>query len=151
MLQRIQSLYLLAIIICQGLFLMLFSIDFSQKGVPFQLTNLGIIDSNGHELVSDYKQVFVVAIVSIICGIAIAVFKNRKLQVKLSKITGLICLAQTSYIAISFYELSNDPENTQVNIGIASIFVPISLVLSWLTTKAINKDEELIKSVDRIR
>ncbi|MFT6715747.1 MAG: hypothetical protein ACJA0Q_000376 [Saprospiraceae bacterium] len=150
MLQRIQSLYLAVTVLVQVLVSQFTFLNFTQNEVSYTLSTGGITDNSGSIVLSDYKQVFIVVLACIFALVAIALFKNRKLQLKLTKLIGFICLAQLSFVSISAYRLMEEGV-TDLNAGVATLLIPLCLVSVFLANKAIKKDENLIKSIDRIR
>ena len=86
-------------------------------------------------------------------------YKNRKKQIKLAAfnillICGFIVLMFYSYDnAKSFLDRSFNSQGAELSTtyGIGMILPLLSLVFNFLAIKGIRKDEELIKSADRIR
>jgi hypothetical protein len=81
----------------------------------------------------------------------IFLFKNRKLQFVLNRVSILINLI---LLGLFIYQSTKLPGATQEAMkGIEmGVFLPIiSVILLVLANKAIQKDENLVKSVDRIR
>ena len=150
MLQRIQSLYLLGTIVLQVLITQFSFLNFTKQGAEYTLSAFGIVGAQGKILVSEQKQLFIIILSCVFALAATFSFKNRKLQLKLVKFIGFICAAQLSFAAISAYRLMEDGAS-QLNPGICSYLILLCLVLVILTSKSIKKDEDLIKSVDRIR
>ena len=150
MLQRIQSLYLAGTVLIQLLISQFSFIFFTRNDVTYSLSTFGVIDSKGLSVEQDYKQLFIIVLACIFGVVAIALFKNRKLQVKLTKLIGFICIAQLSFVAVSFYRL-NEANVQSLSVGTGTILIPVCAVLAILARKAIKKDDNLIKSVDRIR
>jgi membrane-anchored protein YejM (alkaline phosphatase superfamily) len=81
--------------------------------------------------------------------IAIFTFKNRKFQFVLGRLNIIL-----NFILLGFfvYQLLMPPGESNISEKGVGIFIPIlSIVLLVLANKAIKKDEELVKSVDRLR
>jgi uncharacterized membrane protein YiaA len=106
----------------------------------------GMIMEDSWELVSIPIGFILSAILSLL---AIINFKNRKLQIKLNRfnlVTNLYLLGIIVYLLLS---LSGENFISEKGIG---LFLPvIVIVLLVLANKATQKDEELVKSVDRLR
>jgi membrane-anchored protein YejM (alkaline phosphatase superfamily) len=87
---------------------------------------------------------------SALCSlIALFSFKNRKFQFVLGRLNIII-----NFILLGFfvYQLLIPPGESQISEKGVGIFIPIlSIVLLVLANKAIKKDEDLVKSVDRLR
>ncbi len=81
--------------------------------------------------------------------ISIFMYKNRKSQFMLGRLNIIL-----NFILLGFfvYQLQNLPGETAVSEnGIGMILPLVSIVLLALANKAIKKDEDLVKSVDRLR
>ena len=81
--------------------------------------------------------------------ISIFTFKNRKFQFVLGRLNIIL-----NFILLGFfvYQLLMPPGESHISEKGVGIFIPIlSIVLLVLANKAIKKDEDLVKSVDRLR
>ena len=81
--------------------------------------------------------------------ISIFSYKNRKLQFVLGRLNIIL-----NFILLGFfvYQLLMPPGESNISEKGVGIFIPIlSIVLLVLANKAIKKDEDLVKSVDRLR
>ena len=81
--------------------------------------------------------------------ISIFNFKNRKFQFVLGRLNIIL-----NFILLGFfvYQLLIPPGESNISEKGVGIFIPIlSIVLLVLANKAIKKDEDLVKSVDRLR
>jgi hypothetical protein len=155
MIQRIQSLYLLLTTLLSGLFLkgsFLKFIDNEGSRIIVNFTGIYKVTGNkGFDLIEKLLPLSIIFIlIPVISGLAIFLYKNRKLQLKITLILIIISIV---LIAISIYygiSLINSFHTTFVP-GI-TMFVPfLILVLTILAHRGIKKDEALVKSYDRIR
>ncbi|MBR9915814.1 MAG: DUF4293 domain-containing protein [Algicola sp.] len=81
--------------------------------------------------------------------IAILNYKNRKFQFVLGRLNIIL-----NFILLGFfvYQLLIPPGESNISEKGVGIFIPIlAIVLLVLANKAIKKDEDLVKSVDRLR
>ena len=144
MIQRIQSLYLLMTFLISGVLSFLIILWKNFSGIEYYLMLL--IKEDSWELVSIPVGFILSAILSLL---ALMNFKNRIVQIKLNRfnlVTNLYLLGIFVYLLLS---LSGENFISEKGIG---LFLPvIVIVLLVLTNKAIQKDEELVKSVDRLR
>ena len=136
MLQRIQTVYLLMALLLNGGLIFAFRLWEDAAGEPV--------------FVEDVVWVLVLTLFSaLISLVTIFLFKNRKLQFvlgRLNMILNLILLGLFVYWSLS---ISGEMQISEKGIG---MFVPvISIVFLVLANKAIKKDEDLVKSVDRLR
>ena len=81
--------------------------------------------------------------------IAIFMFKNRKLQFVLNRLNILVNLF---LLGLLLYYLLNLPGEVAISKKGIGVFLPVvNVLLLVLANKAIQKDENLVKSVDRLR
>ena len=144
MIQRIQSVMLLLAGICLGLEFLFPFASSSAKGT-------GMLSDALYNL-QDHVSLLGLTIAGIaIAMIAIFMFKNRSVQSKLVYLLILVSLAlpiAAYLISSSVLELKN-AESLSVGVG---AFLPIaSVVFSILAIRFIGKDENLVKSMDRLR
>jgi glucan phosphoethanolaminetransferase (alkaline phosphatase superfamily) len=155
MIQRIQSVYLSIIALISLLLIKGSIIVFSEKtGSIIILTFNGIFRKNsgqGSELIEKLLPLSILLILIVIVSlITIFVFKNRKIQMRLAMflmiISTLLIIAfiHGSIIIISKFGASITP-------GIKMILPPVILILSVLAYRGIKKDDQLVKSYDRLR
>ncbi|MBR5433957.1 MAG: DUF4293 domain-containing protein [Bacteroidales bacterium] len=77
-------------------------------------------------------------------------YKNRKKQIKMTKYAFILKIALLATVGYYVYlAQTNDVVATKPQIGV--LLFAISMVFDWLAVKAIRKDEDLVRSVDRIR
>jgi len=147
MIQRIQSLYLLlTVILCSLLFALPFA-EIAKDGSVFLFT------SNGISLDGSVKQgtiavVLLIALIVILHLFAIFCYKNRILQKKIV-LVGIISLI--GLLGLIFYYSYFYFSGAKISFQTAFIFPLISIILDYLAIRGINKDEALIRSIDRIR
>jgi len=91
-----------------------------------------------------------VALGTILSIVSIFLFKNRKLQTSLNWLTVLLCVG---LLGASYLLLSGDQSGdlSDASIGIGSFLPFASLILLFVSNRFINKDENLVKSMDRLR
>ena len=142
MIQRIQSIYLLILI-------------FLSLGAPFFLKLW--VEANNKVYVFDlfsnesiiHKLVPVSFIISaLLAFIAIFRFNDRQQQFVLGRI---IILINLFLLGILIYLSLNIPGEIFSEKGIGMIIPSIVILFAVLANKAIRKDENLVKSVDRLR
>ncbi len=76
-------------------------------------------------------------------------FTNRKLQFVLGRLNIILNLILLGFFVYQSLNVSGETVVSEKGIG---MFLPIiSIVLLVLANKAIKKDEDLVKSVDRLR
>ena len=136
MLQRIQTIYLLLAGLTNGGLMFAFRLWENSAGEP--------------TFVEDVTAVLIFTLLSaFISLITIFLFKNRKLQFVLGRLNILLNLILLGLFVYWSLSVSGEMQISEKGIG---MFVPvISIVFLVLANKAIKKDEDLVKSVDRLR
>ena len=136
MLQRIQTVYLLIAAIVSGGLIYVFELWTSPEGVKV--------------FADDVNYVFALFLVSAFFSImSISRFKNRKSQFILGRLNIILNFILLGLFVYRSLNLSGETTVSEKGIG---ILLPIfSIVFLVLANKAIKKDEELVKSVDRLR
>ncbi|CAM1366502.1 conserved membrane hypothetical protein [Tenacibaculum sediminilitoris] len=145
MIQRIQSIYLLVAGIISG------GLTFGVRLWATSQTNstVYVMDLfSGNSILEKCIPVlfFSSALVAIV---TIFLFKNRQLQFVLNRLNILINLFLLGLLIYLSQTLSGETSVSEKGIG---MFFPIIVVLLLvLANRAIKKDEDLVKSVDRLR
>ena len=136
MLQRIQTVYLLIVAIVSLGLIFVFALWQTEEGSAVYAL--------------DQLTVFIMFIASgLLSLISIFMFKNRKLQFVLGRIN--IVLNFFILGVFVYWSLSLPGEMNISEKGIGMFLPIISIVFLVLANKAIKKDEDLVKSVDRLR
>ncbi|TSE11140.1 MULTISPECIES: DUF4293 domain-containing protein [Aquimarina] len=135
MIQRIQTIYLLLAAIVSGVLCMY---------LPYGL------GENGEELYikEDFFLLGGFMGSSMLSLISIFLFKNRKLQFVLGRLNILLNFI---LLGVFVYWSLTLPGGSDPMKGIGKFIPIISIVLLVMANKAIKKDEDLVKSVDRLR
>ncbi|HET8752735.1 MAG TPA: DUF4293 domain-containing protein [Salinimicrobium sp.] len=136
MLQRIQTLYLfLAALFSAGL-IFVFHVWKNNEGISI--------------FAVDDVLVFSLFLASAVLSlVSIVLFKNRKLQFVLGRINILLNFILLGLFVYWSLTVPGEREISEKGIG---MLIPVfSIVLLVLANKAIKKDEDLVKSVDRLR
>ncbi len=136
MIQRIQTVFLFVVILLTGV-------------LPFWV-NLWS-DANGEEIYANNEimvsGIFYVS--AVLAMIAILLFKNRKNQFVLNRLNMILNLFLLGFFVYRSLNLSGETSVSEKGIG---MLIPVfSIVFLVLANRAIKKDEDLVKSVDRLR
>ena len=142
MIQRIQSIYLLIVIALSAMLPFVFKLWEDLKKDVYALDLF-----SEPPLLAKLVPVFFF-ITALIALIAIFKFKNRKLQFVLGRI---IILINLFLLGILIYLSLNIPGEIFSEKGIGMFIPSIVILFSVLANKAIRKDENLVRSVDRLR
>jgi len=153
MIQRLQSVYLLLTTLLSFLFLKNGFIAFSDESdsvINFTISGISGISGVSETLIKTLPVTLLMFIIPVVSFLTIFLYKNRRVQLILSKtILGfisafIIALVVYSYIFISRY-------NAEIVPGIAMAVPVIQLILVVLAYRGIKKDDDLVKSYDRLR
>ncbi len=109
------------------------------------------LDAKGEEFFAAY-DILVSALFYIIAGLAllsIFLFKNRKNQFVVNRLNLILNLFLLGFFVYRSLNLSGETLVSEKGIG---MLIPVfSIVFLVLANRAIKKDEDLVKSVDRLR
>ncbi|MGC1632111.1 MAG: DUF4293 domain-containing protein [Gelidibacter sp.] len=136
MLQRIQTVYLLIAAVFSGGLIFVFYLWTNANDVPVFATDDMLY----------LAMFFGSAALSLI---SIFNYKNRKFQFVLGRLNIILNFILLGLFLYLLLMTSGETEISEKGVG---IFIPIfSIVFLVLANKAIKKDEDLVKSVDRLR
>ena len=129
MIQRIQSLYLLVVILLSSLMLY-----------------LSLVPSFGMELNSWFYAYFGFYSIPLLASICLFLYSKRKIQSILCFVLILFNLVVVQICGLKAFE-----GNTHTIILLAFVASIVECILLFLARRAIDKDEKLVRSIDRIR
>ena len=162
MLQRIQTLFLLGVAICMGASLafpiwtesnpdqtrqiVMTAFKMEQVALPYDATVPALSTK------STWYIALLAALAVLIALYEVFQYKNRLTQMKLSALNALImasCLGISFYQIFQFEKLINPDTQGTFLVG---FFLPAgAMIMNIIANRFIKKDEDLIRSVDRIR
>ena len=155
MIQRIQSVYLLlASLVIFALFLFPLVHNVYVAGVPSTIKVTGIFqDAGGAQAHTQSFNALIAAtaIAGIIPLILIFLYKNRKQQIALCYGLMLVIIAYSYWVSQVVKSAIGDAYLTMSNYGIGIILLSLSILLIVFAQKAIQRDDKLVKSADRLR
>lgn len=136
MIQRIQTIYLLISAIFSGGLIFIFHLWTTENEVPV--------------FAKDNMTYFLMFLGSALLSlISIFKYKQRQTQFVLGRLNIILNFI---LLGLFVYQLLISPGESQISEKGVGIFIPIfSIVFLVLANKAIKKDEDLVKSVDRLR
>ena len=155
MLQRIQSLYLLAAgLVIGALYLFPLVHNVYVNGKPLTIMVTGIYqDVNGQSTHTETFMLLAIAtaLVALLPLALIFLYKNRKLQINLCYLLMLIVIGYSYWVAQTVKGVIDGALLNMSNYGIGILLVSLSLLLIVIAQKSIQKDEKLVRSADRLR
>ena len=153
MIQRIQSFYLFINLVLLVLILFIPLAEFLINEQVFQFYASGIKEFNiekSNFFITTYPLLIVYIVVATLTLITIFLYKNRTLQMRLCRLNIMVMFG--SFFLYPFYIYRMVSNESAVWTISYAILIPLStIILFYLALKSIKKDEDLIKSIDRIR
>jgi len=160
MIQRIQSVFLLLIALCMAafLFLPIWSKTDAETGSTATLTAFSLEKTAiaGTEAAATSTGTFALAILAILAaGVAIYEifqYKNRLSQMKLGMLNTLIMVGLLVTMVYYSYYVGEELFAGAPGEREAAFYLPfLALILNALSNRFIRRDEQLVRSVDRLR
>lgn len=154
MIQRLQSFYLVLTTLLGILFLSGEIVRFSD-GINELFINLqGLsrhVENSGTEIVEKHLHfTILMLLVPFLSLVLIMFYKNRKLQMKLTIILILLILVQIIAVTHYSFQIINNM-GAELIPGLKLIIPVLMLILAYLAYRGIKKDENLVRSYDRLR
>ncbi len=142
MIQRIQSLFLLGTAISGALFAFL----------PWAVFHLGdgkedVILKGTSELVSSLPGLTI----ALFALINIFLFRNRKRQMRVCNVLFVIAIGALSSAVLKITATSAELKANDFDYQFGMVWPVISIIFTYMARHSINKDEQLVRSADRLR
>ena len=155
MLQRIQTIYLLLAglsLFSLFLFPLIHNVYVDSKPVTIMITGV-YADVNGQQAQTEsfLPLTICTTIVGILPLFIIFLYKNRKQQIALCYSAMLVIIGFSFWVSQTAKHAIHDSNLTMSNYGIGIIMLSVSILFVILAQKAIQRDEKLVKSADRLR
>jgi hypothetical protein len=167
MLQRIQTIYLLIAFLCTILLLVfpIFSIMITDIGtesseliMTAEFGAYGIVGGTGQ---GEFPVYFVIIALSLLSGMGILLYKKRPRQLLICRLNLIIHFLFTASVYLFYYfgedfvteALPPQWSASELSFGMETGFYLLipPLALIWLAIRGIKRDENLVKSLDRLR
>lgn len=162
MIQRVQTLYLLLAIIAIGLTFVFNLSSYEVEGgeESYSMNLYKVAEGGSEEKVAQplysWPMVGVLTLVELVLIATVFMYKRRKVQLKLIHFSYLL---QAGAIALMFFSMDGtlqklpleDGMEVTTHYGVGWLMPAVSLAFSFLAARGVKKDEELVRSVDRLR
>lgn len=155
MIQRIQTIYLLLVVILS--IVTLFSVQAGFLGnadaVQYILNYKGVLrvtETGGVFVQNVWALTALCALIPAIAVTTVLTFKKRLLQIRLSIINSVLLAGYYALLFIYLWQAGN-VLNADWYLEIVTAFPLVNIILTFLAIRAIGKDEALIKSLNRLR
>jgi len=151
MIQRIQTLFLLAIALLSGLMLTGEIIEMvNGTGTLFNISFLGLGENGDGVIQRLWPLTVIMALVPLLALAAIFLYKKRPLQMRVTMFVLLLSLG--TLILGAFYIIMFDRKIDVTVIWKFRAVIPlVSAILAWLAHRSIMKDDLKVRSYDRLR
>ena len=109
------------------------------------------INIDGVEVFADHEMIISIAfyIITVLAIWSIVQFKNRKTQFVINRLNMILNVFLLGFFVYRSLNLSGEALVSEKGIG---MLIPVfSIIFLVLANRAIKKDEDLVKSVDRLR
>jgi len=157
MIQRIQTVYLILVAVLMTLAAVLPVAEYFDvaKNIVYQLDMRGFVQLNPDgtflSAISTNPVTFIFGIILVVTIMTIFKYKNRKQQFRLCTVNFLLILIYTIVLAVVIFVGKNKLVGTELTLKIPAVFSIVALILNYLAMRGIAKDENLVKSMDRLR
>jgi hypothetical protein len=138
MIQRIQTVYLILTFLITGVLLFFVPLWTLNTGKPFYFWQ-------------DQVYTILLGLSTMLTVISIISFKKRQNQFVMGRLNIILNLILLGLFVYRSLNLSGETVNAVSEKGIGMFLPIVAIVLLVLANKAIKKDEDLVKSVDRLR
>ncbi len=151
MIQRIQSVFMLAVAVLSGLLMAgdLIILD-NGTGTLFSVSFAGLGEVGGKLLQRLWPLSVIIALVPVMALAAIFLYKKRSLQMR---VTMLILLLSIGTIILGAFYVFMFDRKIEISLiwKVKALFPLISAILAGLAYRKILQDDLLVKSYDRLR
>ena len=145
MIQRIQTIFLLLAALA---FFSLFGLDFASSNAE----HAGFLSDKAFDIQDHIALTVLAGLGGVLALVTIFLFNNRKLQLRLGYGVILLAIALPVVAIALFYGQFNAlPSGVKLTYGIGLAAPVLSLIFGVLANRFINKDEKLVRSMDRLR
>jgi glucan phosphoethanolaminetransferase (alkaline phosphatase superfamily) len=149
MIQRIQSIYLFLAAALTG----------SQFGVPYAKTADGAAVANTLPALSDgvlnpadnIGLLGLTGLGIIVTLFAIFLYKNRPLQARITMGSVLVTILSLLLTVLMVKQTLDAAGQSAIQLNAGLLFPVLTLVFQWLALRGIKKDDNLVRSMDRLR
>ena len=138
MIQRIQTLYLLLAFAATGI-------------LPFLIPLWTMSDGKPYFFMQNQLYVIILGLSTTLTLLGIISYKKRQNQFVIGRLNIILNLILLGLFVYRSLNLSGDTTTVVSEKGIGMFLPIVAIVLLVLANKAIKKDEDLVKSVDRLR
>lgn len=141
MIQRIQSLWLLIVAIAA----------FATYTLTLYVGKVADGSEKVFQLADDFLLVIIIIALGLLAIINLFLFKNRKLQFKLSVMGVIVSIV---FLVLEYMRVENFKVNNLIQSGsyqLGALLPLVMVIFFFMAARGIYKDEKLVKSMNRLR
>ncbi len=159
MIQRIQTLYLLLVVVCSVLLCCFAPVQFltpisESVQQSYEIVFANVQNTTDATSVSNVMTIWALPILVIVIGlvalVTIFLFKNRLVQARLCIFNMVLMLGYYAVLAVYIF-FACEQLHVDWFINVWSALPLVSIILTILAMRAIAKDEALVRAADRLR
>ena len=155
MIQRIQTIYLLLVVVLMTatLFLPLAVLTSADQLFGFDASGISTLTQEPELIYPTWGLFALTAIIALLAFVTIFLFKRRMLQIRLCVFNGVLMLGFYAMFFFFYWNLKNTlaADGLGFSLKFALCFPFVSMVLDYLAIRNIGADEILVRSADRVR
>ena len=154
MIQRIQTVYLLLVVVLlvATLFMPLLTLQIGQEFFSMDASGVSsLINQEAAALGTTWGLFALTAIIALVAMVTIFLYKNRILQIRLCVFNALLMIGFYAYVAFLVWRWQGEVPEMQWQLKLGLAFPVIALILDYLAIRNIGADEALVRSLDRLR
>ena len=154
MIQRIQTVYLLLVVVLlvATLFMPLLTLQIGQEFFSMDASGVSsLINQEAAALGTTWGLFALTAIIALVAMVTIFLYKNRILQIRLCVFNALLMIGFYAYVAFLVWRWQGEVPEMQWQLKLGLAFPVIALILDYLAIRNIGADEALVRSWDLLR
>ncbi|KPK79137.1 MAG: hypothetical protein AMS27_18305 [Bacteroides sp. SM23_62_1] len=153
MIQRIQTLYLLfALILTVLLFFSPIIEILTDNNQLLVFKSSGLYEAESDEIIIKTVPVTILlAVVVFLYFIAILLYKRRVLQARICMLTILLLAGLAGLLIYYLTFVFRKIDTTGSSFQLAALYPVICIILTYLAYRGIRKDEQIVRSIEKIR
>ncbi|NCA80335.1 MAG: DUF4293 family protein [Sphingobacteriia bacterium] len=153
MLQRIQTIYLLIVVILTSITFFLPILSFTSGAEAYQLDFAGLSQLQGDDFAvidRTWALTIYMALIPLIALATICFYQRRIVQIRLSVFNIVLMIGFYGMIWLNGSMIESQIE-TKMSFEYTTAFPLVSAIFTYLAIRAIGKDEALVHAADRLR
>lgn len=152
MIQRIQTVYLLIIVVLMATMLFLPLANVVIGGAFCKFDVMGVASPEKELLYPTWGLFALVAVIALVAFITIFLFRNRILQIRFCIFNAILMICFYALLGYYYWNAQKVAgTHFDLNLKIALTFPVVSIILDYLAIRNIGADEALVRSLERLR